>query len=428
MRTWMRRAGRLAPAVGIALLIGAASTHGIRAPAARFDEASVRAVTAAYNASGHDLFARFAESPGNIVLSPYSIGTAMAMALSGARGETESEMAAVLSHTLSRDAINDANRDLLAALNGYDGSFWPMSPSVRLKTANALMLLSGYNSLMLLSGHGDIVSPRYASLLEDKYRAQLFRDAGPDEVNGWVKRQTEGKIEKIVDQFDPKEVAVILNAIYFKGMWQSAFRKNETRESDFHLSPSTTVRVPTMHQSGSFAILRRPEYRAIRLPYRVEALSMVVLLPDEIGGVDKIARDLDAPTLAALFRGFRERKAVSLALPRFRTSFGARLGELFQNAGMRRAFDLDRADFSGVTNRPPSEAPLAISDVIHRAFIEVTEEGTEAAAATVTKVKIASAPPAPEPFVVDRPFLFYIVDDATGAILFEGRISDPRPQ
>jgi serpin B len=119
---------------------------------------------------------------------------------------------------------------------------------------------------------------------------------------------------------------------------------------------------------------------------------------------------------------------VSLALPRFKTSFKARLGELFQAAGMRRAFDPRLADFSGMTSRPPREAPLAISDVIHRAVIDVTEEGTEAAAATAITMMTSSMPRNVEPFVVDRPFLFYIADEATGAILFEGRISDPRPQ
>ena len=183
-----------------------------------------------------------------------------------------------------------------------------------------------------------------------------------------------------------------------------------------------------MHALGSYQMATRTGYRAIRLPYSVDALAMVVVLPDQIGGADKLARDLDAPALAALFRDLTEWKSVSLALPRFKTSFKANLGELFQNAGMRRAFDLKQADFSGMTDRPPREAPLAINDVVHRAVIDVTEEGTEAAAATAITMMAASARPMAEPFVVDRPFLFYIVDEPTGAILFQGRISDPRPR
>jgi serpin B len=458
----VRRAG-LACA---ALFLAQAAAPDSLAPVAHAQEASdrasdrapVRALTAAYDASAHGLFTTFAAKPGNIVFSPYSIGTAMAMVLSGARGETESEMARVLRHTLSRAAIDKANASLLATLNGYDRSAEPVScpaamrfndkecegkpaangacpagyrqgdrcvapgrrpPSAALKAANALMLLKQ---------KGDMIAPAYAGLLEQDYRAQVFRGAGLDEINRWVARQTEGKIDKLLDTIDPDAPAVILNAVYFKAAWKTPFVARATSDEDFRLTPASTVKVPTMHRLGSYQMATRPGFRAIRLPYSVDALSMVVVLPDEVGGADRLARDLDAPALASLFRELTEWKTVSLALPRFKTSFKARLGELFQSAGMRRAFDPQLADFSGMTSRPPREAPLAINDVIHRAVIDVTEEGTEAAAATAITMMTTSMPSHVEPFVVDRPFLFYIADDATGAILFEGRISDPRPQ
>jgi serpin B len=422
----------------------------------RAEQAPVRALTAAYDASAHDLFTTFAAKPGNIVFSPYSIGTAMAMALSGARGETESEMARVLRHTLPRAAIDKANASLLATLNGYDRSGAPVAcpaglrfngtecegrpsasgacrggyrrdgrcvapgrkpPSAALKAANALMLLKQ---------KGDMIAPAYAGLLERDYRAQVFRGAGLDEINRWVARQTENKIDKLLDAIDPEAPAVILNAVYFKAAWKTPFIARSTSDEDFRLTPASTVKVPTMHRLGSYQMAMRAGYRAIRLPYSVDALSMVVVLPDEVGGADKLARALDAPALAALFRELTEWKTVSLALPRFKTSFKAQLGGLFQAAGMRRAFDPQLADFSGMTSRPPREAPLAIHEVIHRAVIDVTEEGTEAAAATAITMMTSSMPRNIEPFVVDRPFLFYIADDATGAILFQGRISDPR--
>jgi serpin B len=153
---------------------------------------------------------------------------------------------------------------------------------------------------------------------------------------------------------------------------------------------------------------------------------MVVVLPDDVGGAEKLAGALDGPALATLFRDLAERRNVELTLPRFKTSFRAQLGETFQRAGMRRAFDPNLADFSGMTGRALVQSPFAVSDVVHRAVIEVTEEGTEAAAATAVAMTRASVPDHVEPFVVDRPFLFYIVDQATGAILFQGRISDPR--
>src|SRR5262249_4460927 len=157
--------------------------------------------------------------------------------------------------------------------------------------------------------------------------------------------------------------AVILNAVYFKAAWKSPFMVRATSDEDFRLTATSKVKVPTMHRQGSYQLATRAGFRAIRLPYSVEALSVVVVLPDDVGGADKLARDLDAPALAVLFRELTEWKMVSLALPRFKTSFKAKLGELFQNAGMRRAFDLRQADFSGMTSRPPRETPLAISEV-----------------------------------------------------------------
>jgi serpin B len=290
-------------------------------------------------------------------------------------------------------------------------------PSATLKAANALMLLEP---------NGDMISGAYAARLTDEYGAQVFRNADLGEINGWVSRQTAGKIDKLLDQIDPSEPAVILNAVYFKAAWQAPFIARATRDDDFRLTPSATVQVPTMHRLGYFETAARPGFRAIRLPYSVRALAMVIVLPDAVGGADKLARDLDAPALAALFADLTQAQNVDLALPRFKTSFRAEVGKLFRQAGMRRAFDTQRADFSGMTGLPPARAPLAISAVIHRAVIEVTEEGTEAAAATAVAMVAASMPSRVEPFVVDHPFLFYIVDDATGAILFEGRISDPR--
>jgi serpin B len=363
----------------------------------------------------------------------------------------------VLRQDLAREAIDAANASVLATLNGYDTSELPVAcpaslqfdgqvcaapapasgtcatgyrdgrrcvaqarrpPSAKLKAANALMLLKA---------DGGLVSPGYAGLLEAKYRAQVFRGAGLDEINGWVSRQTEGKIEKILDQVDPDAPAVILNAVYFKASWQSPFIKGSTTEDDFRLTRTSKVKAATMHRMGRYQVLERPGFRAIRMPYSVAALSMVIVLPDDVDGATAIARQLGAAELAGMFRALTESKNVDLALPRFKTSFKAGLGRLFMQAGMTRAFNLDLADFSGMTGRPAPQARIAISDVIHRAVIEVTEEGTEAAAATAVSMMAASLPPRSEPFVVDRPFLFYITDETTGAILFQGRISDPRP-
>jgi serpin B len=451
--------GRIGEAFAALLLTQAMMMPQMLAsPAHAAEAAQVRAVATAYDAAGHDLYVRLAATPGNIVFSPYSIGTAMAMVLSGARGDTAGEMAAVLKQTLDRGAIDAANARLLAIFNGYDRSGEPVAcpPSMRFNgtdceaglPANGLCgaghrdgarcvapgrrpasaTLKAANALMLVKPRGELVSRQYAALLEADYRAQVFRDANLDEINRWVARQTEGKIERILDQIDSDTAAVILNAVYFKAAWQAPFSRSATNDGDFHLAASGTVKVPTMHRTGHYQLIARPGYRAIRLPYSVDALAMVVVVPDAVDGVDTIGRALDAGALAALLKDLTEWKTVELSLPRFKTSFKAELGKLLRQAGMRRAFDGRVADFSGMTGRPPAEARLAIGEVVHRAVIDVTEEGTEAAAATAASMMAASMPSRIEPLAVDRPFLFYIVDEPTGAILFQGRISDPRQQ
>jgi serpin B len=170
----------------------------------------------------------------------------------------------------------------------------------------------------------------------------------------------------------------------------------------------------------------------VRLNYQIPELGLVVVLPDDIEGADAVAKRLGANELAELFTALRDGKAqkpVALALPRFKSEFKADLVGPFRQAGMQKAFDQKAADFSGMTGRPVAQERLYIGRIAHRAVIEVAEENTEAAAATAVVVRptaIPALPATPEPFRVDRPFLFYLVDDATGAILFEGRIADPR--
>jgi serine protease inhibitor len=419
------------------------------------------ALTDAYNASGLALFHGLSGKSGNIVLSPFSVGTAMAMALSGARGETAQEMASVLRQSLDRSAMEADNAAVLAGLRAYDRSALApkcppgmepnggrcehalpangqcavfarregtvcvapgsAAPSAQLLTANALML----------TRRGDLVSGDYAALLRDKYGAEVLRNVGLDDVNGWVKRKTEGKIERILDRLDSASPAIILNAVYFKAKWAVTFSKARTTDDPFNMSRQKKVAVPMMHRDGFDALVTRPLYRAIRLPYEVGSLGMVVILPDEPDGLDAVSRRLDAHEWAQLVAGLGAPdavKPVDLALPRFKAGSDAELAPLFKVAGMNRAFELKQADFSGMTGRPPAEVPLALGAIVHRAVIDVMEGGTEAAAATALVTVTASfrAPPPQQVFHVDRPFLFAIVDDTSGAILFQGRIVDPR--
>jgi serpin B len=370
----------------------------------------------AYNASGQQLFAGLTAAPGNVVLSPYSIGTAMAMTLAGARGETAAEMSRVLMHRLKQGDIDEANRSVLAALNANDRS-------AKLLTANALVR----------TNRGDAVSVDYADLLHTKYAAELFQDAGLDDINNWVKRKTEGRIDRMLDQLASDSAAVILNAIYFNARWASVFEKKDTRDEAFNIAPSRRVQVPTMTKTDEFARVAGKGYRAIRLPYEDRALGMVIVLPDRIDDLPAVENALDWKELTRLFASIRSaqaRKSVALWLPRFNIAFKANLVTAFKQIGLSKAFS-EGSDFGGISAPPPSRAPMRIGQIVHRAVIEVAEKGTEAAAATAVEVRSLAVrpragPAVPEPFRVDRPFLFYVVDDTTGLILFQGRINDPR--
>ncbi len=423
---------------------------------------AVAMLTDAYNASGQHLFASFAAASGNIVFSPYSIGTAMAMALTGARGDTATEMAAALRQRLRPADVDAANGALMAILNGYDHSADPWtcpgnmivvahsceaSPigdrrlcygglrlegsrcvggatpprSARLLSANALML----------TARGDLISDAYADLLNARYAAEVFKGARLGDVNAWVARKTEGKIPKIIDQLDPSTAAVIVNAVYFKARWENVFDRALTKSEIFNPSAAQKVEVPMMARTGDYALAARDGYRAVRLPYEIPELGLVVVLPDDNEALGAVAERLGATRIADLFAALRDPAAhrqVALALPRFKAEYRADLVGPFRQAGIKKAFDRTAADFSGMTANHEADG-LYIGDIIHRAVIEVAEESTEAAAATAIGMRAASLAPRPqppEPFRVDRPFLFYLVDDASGAILFEGRIVDPR--
>jgi serpin B len=391
---------------GLCTALAAASAPGLVQAAP--EAGGWKPLIGAYNRTGQRLFQALAEAPGNIVLSPYSVGTAMTMALVGARGETEAEMAKALHLELRPSDIDAANAAVLSSLDKA------ATDSFQLNIANGLML----------AGQGGVVSPAYVSLLRKGYSADVFSGADASTVNAWVKKRTDGKIDSIVSHLDPTTAMVLVDAIYFKAPWQKAFRAEETRVEPFHLDDGQ-VKVAMMQTEDFFHVATRPGYRAIELPYTGERVSMIVILPD--AGTREVVRRLDGDEIGQLLAQLHSPEdRVRLSLPRFRSSFDTSLKEPFWQMGIRRAFDLHASDFSGVTGRPPSEVPLAISQIRHRAMIEVTEQGTEAAAATGIGMSTTALRPPPETFRVDRPFLFVIVDSETKAALFEGRIEDPR--
>jgi serpin B len=455
MMTIIRRyAGALAAAVAALVAGSVAAEPGIAA------ETRTAPLAQAYNAAGHDLYGRLAAAPGNLVFSPWSVGAAMSMLIAGARGDTAAELLRAMSLRMTSDAIDTANADMLAILNGYDrgagaktcpppatlnakgnceapqrgDAAGPCPPGLRLigdrclgsgTTAASAKVLAA-NALML-HRNGDLVSADYVTTLKTRYAAEIFRNAGLEDVNGWVALKTEGKISHMLDVIDSSGAATIINAVYFKARWASAFDPHLTHDEAFNLTETEKADVAFMNQTGRFPLVSDDGYRAIRLDYQVPELGLVIVLPDGIGDGGAVAQRLGAEALAGLMASLRDgatKKEVALALPRFRIAFSANLRGPFQQAGVQKALDPNHADFSGLTGRPSGgESRFYVDEIAHRAVIEVSEESTEAAAATATGVRAITVA---TPFRADHPFLFYLVDGTTGAILFQGRVADPR--
>jgi serpin B len=318
-------------------------------------------------------------------------------------------MAKVLGLQFPLEKIDAANAEVLASLKGAS------SAKFQLHVANALMLTKKDGA----------ISEDYVADLEKNYAAEIFRGADLATVNNWVKEKTQGKIESILDHLDPMTALVFLDAIYFKAPWQKAFNAAATRNEAFHLIKGE-VAVPTMAVRGDFVLADRPGYRAIRLPYAGDRMAMIIVLPN--AGVADAVQRLDSDELQFLLAALRApARPVDVSLPRFRASFRASLVQPFAEMGMHRAFNTQTADFSGMTGKHQSQVPFAIDQIMHRAVIDVAEQGTEAAAVTGGSVVATAMRPQPvETFRVDRPFVFAIVDQETGAVLFEGRIVDPR--
>jgi serpin B len=426
--------------------VAAISAIGVAFPAAAVTplniaaEARIALLAKGYNATGQQLFAQFSAARGNIVFSPYSIGAAMSMALAGARGDTATEMMRALSLRMSAEAVDTGNAEVLAVFNGYDRSNAPPTcplgatvvgrncemrpagdmanqcryglllqgtrcvgpgqspPSAKLLVANALMLHK----------RGDVIAPDYITLLKTRYAAEVFQQATLEDVNSWVARKTADMIPHMLDQLDPDASATLIDAVYFKARWASVFDKKLTKDEPFHLDRAQQADVAMMNQSGNFSLVSRGGYRALRLDYELGDLGLVIVLPDDVEGAAAVGRRLDSNTLTELFTALRDgkaRKPVALAVPRFKSEYKADLVEPFRQMGMRKAFEPAAADFAGMTGRPAGQGGVYLGTVLHRAVIDITEESTEAAAATavvIARTAVAPVATQPEQFRVDH--------------------------
>jgi serpin B len=366
-----------------------------------------------------DLYRRLAEEHGgeNLFYSPYSISLALAMTYAGAGGETEKQMADALHYTLPQDRLHPTFNALDQELAGRgEGAAGQDGDGFRLNIANAIW---GEKSYTFLDAFLDTLARNYGAGL----RVLDFAGA-PEEarvaINQWVSERTEGKIEELIPRGVISRLTrlVLTNAIYFNAAWSEPFDENRTEDGAFHLLDGGEVTVPMIRQATSYGYAAGKGYQAVELPYDGRELSMVILLPDR-GEFHAFEGTLDAERMAAIIEALNPRQ-VALSMPRFEFDAAFGLNEALQAMGMEDAFS-DAADFSGMTGN----RDLFISNVIHKAFVSVDEEGTEAAAATAVVMRLSSAPSKPLQVTVDRPFVFAIRDIETGTLLFVGRVVDP---
>jgi serpin B len=376
-------------------------------------------VASSDDAFGADLYGQL-PAAGNLVFSPASIATALRLVLLGARGETAAQVAAAL-HLPSPDDAGPGLRAVSALLRDLAAG------ELTLRAPNTVWLQSG---LPLEPGFTAALAAAAAVALRD---ADFRRaaDQARREINQFIAEQTEGKISDLLSPgvIDPDTRLVLASAVYLKAAWVHPFRPGATHDAPFHPDPGTQVTVPTMQVRARLRYLRGDGFHAVELPYAGARLGMVIVLPDgspSPGPGDPAGHGSGTAAhpgpLGGLLAGLAPQQ-VTLALPRFRVTSGFGLRPVLAALGMPLAFSPE-ADFSGIT----AAQRLRIDEVVHKAYIDVNEEGTEAAAATAVVMTASARIMDPEPpveMVVDRPFLFAITDLQTRLPLFLGRVTDP---
>jgi len=358
---------------------------------------------------------------GNLFFSPYSISVALAMTYAGARGDTAAQMEKVLDFTLGQEKLHSA----FSALS--DTMKIQKQEGIELSIANALWGQTGY---IFLDDFLDVVKKFYgAGLRQVDFAGDT--EGARQTINKWVEEQTKEKIKELIKKnvITPLTRLVLTNAIYFKGDWAIKFDKNLTKDADFTQASGEKVKVPTMFLAHLRSKIKNLKFKygeddalqILEMPYVGEKVSMVVLLPKKADGLADVEKNLNSENLNKWVASLSIRE-VNVYLPRFKVTCEFGLNEVLKEMGMPDAFDESKADFSGMNGKKN----LFIQAVVHKAYVDVNEEGTEAAAATAVIVGTKSVPQEPPTFRADHPFIFLIKENSTGSILFIGRVMNPK--
>ena len=412
------------------LVLASAMGSGRNSDAAKMDRSDeTTPVAQGNNAFAVGLYQQLQGGEGNLFFSPYSISTALAMTYAGARGRTQDQMAQTLCYPttaevvqklglagepLTQEQFAEAFGRIIKDLNARGGK-----GKYELRVANALWGQQGYEFLRAFT---QLVEKQYGSKLQEVDFVAAVEKARRT-INSWVEKKTNDKIKDLIGPgvLNAATRLVLTNAIYFKGNWASQFKKDRTTDGPFTLLNGRKVQTPMMNQKARFGYAETDSLQVLEMPYAGEELSMVVLLPRKTDGIGELEKDLTAENLAQWLDKAPNREVI-VTMPKFKMTNKFSMSAVLASMGMKDAFTA-AADFSGMNGG----RDLFISAVIHQAYVDVNEEGTEAAAATGVAISLTAALPDRTPvFRADHPFLFLIRDKASGSILFLGRVMNPQ--
>jgi serpin B len=381
-----------------------------------------------------ELYARLRDKGENLFFSPYSISTALAMAYAGAQGQTGSQMAEVLhfpTYTVPIDMLAANKQEKTRAPWKYEqfsSAFGKVIQDLNTRGKKGKYELAVANALWGQKGYGFL--EEFLNLIKTDYDGRLNEvdfvtaaEMARQTINAWVEEKTNNKIKDLIAKgvLDSMTRLVLTNAIYFKGKWARQFKEENTKRAPFTLLNGSKVDVPMMNQTADFNYIQTEDFQGLELPYVDNELSMIILLPNKFDGLAAFEKTLTLENLSRWLAKPR-RCEVIVSIPKFKMTSQFSLGDVLKSMGMTNAFMPDEADFSGINGK----RDLFISAVIHKAYVDVSEEGTEAAAATGVIMKITSAGPTQTPvFRADHPFVFVIRDNHSGSILFIGRVLNP---